>query len=667
VGRDTRTQLIALALMVFFLGASGVLAVGLTNSGGRNRLSYTDTPVEGQPPQVAAGIAMGAFRGLFVNMLWYRANQLKEDGRYHESMDLARAITELQPRFPQVWVFHAWNMAYNISVSTQTPEERWRWVNSGIHLLRDEGIPANPNDLLIHKELAWIFLHKVGGYMDDANLFYKKQLAAEWTMVLGPPPKPDPGDRDAAVSTKKYADWFRPVAEAPDDPREVLRREPSTAALVQHLRADANIEPNQDFVQIYAQAQAISLSPTRPLFEQQMNPTERTLIAMIADPQYAKAWAALMPYLRRKLLIEQYHMEPERMLRYTEEFGPLDWRHYGAHALYWGNRGVENALLRYTAENKRDFDFVNSGRIVIQSLQELWRSGDVYFDFLSYIRARGDVRLQASVYYRGAPHVHFIDSYGKHLDEYVKIAWSEWQKDQNGQSQRTRAYTLYSAGYENFVKDAIRFLYRRGEKARAAKMKDDLAVWPYHNRNDPDRLSLFSMSLDEFVKKELEDELTRPSVAREEVVGALEGAFVNGLLAGDDPLFHDQLEYAKMVHTYFMRQQVKGNAVDVNGSRMEFMDRDFRIVAGSEFASLITRVDLEDSEALYDKAPDTLRVFAYDILSETYKGFLDKLAEGGGHRTFTQTFPQPEGLEEFRAEVKARREQKLNRPNVEQK
>src|SRR5207253_542677 len=84
--------------------------------------------VEGQPPQVAVGIAMGAFRGLFVNILWIRANQLKEDGRYHESMDLARAITQLQPRFPQVWVFHAWNMAYNISVATQTPDERWRWV-----------------------------------------------------------------------------------------------------------------------------------------------------------------------------------------------------------------------------------------------------------------------------------------------------------------------------------------------------------------------------------------------------------------------------------------------------------------------------------------------------------------------------------------------------------
>ena len=31
-----------------------------------------------------------------------------------------------------------------------------------------EGIPANPNDMVLHKELAWIFLHKIGGYTDDA-------------------------------------------------------------------------------------------------------------------------------------------------------------------------------------------------------------------------------------------------------------------------------------------------------------------------------------------------------------------------------------------------------------------------------------------------------------------------------------------------------------------
>ena len=33
------------------------------------------------------------FRGVFVNWLWMRANELKEAGRYHESVELASAIT----------------------------------------------------------------------------------------------------------------------------------------------------------------------------------------------------------------------------------------------------------------------------------------------------------------------------------------------------------------------------------------------------------------------------------------------------------------------------------------------------------------------------------------------------------------------------------------------
>jgi len=163
--------------MIGFLAGSGVLSVRMTSVAGRAKLSYTDRAEEGQPPEVALGIAMGAFRGIFVNFLWMRANDLKQEGKFYEINDLVEAITRLQPRFSRVWVFHAWNMAYNISVSTQTRGERWEWVQKGVRLLRDRGIAQNPNDLLLHRELAWIFLHKIQGVTDDANRFYKNQMA----------------------------------------------------------------------------------------------------------------------------------------------------------------------------------------------------------------------------------------------------------------------------------------------------------------------------------------------------------------------------------------------------------------------------------------------------------------------------------------------------------
>lgn len=653
--RDTITQLIALLVLVASLTVSGGLAVELTASGGRNKLSYADTAEEGQPPQVAAGIAMGAFRGLFVNILWIRANALKEDGRFYEAIDLAKAITTLQPRFPQVWVFHAWNMAYNISVSTQTPEERWQWVTAGIRLLRDRGVPANPNDLLLHKELAWIFLHKIGGYLDDANLYYKRRLAEEWTEVLGPPPAPDPLDRDRAHATKKYVDWLRPIADAPSSPREVVAAEPSVRTLLERLKNEVGIEPDYNLVYAYAHFNAIANSGSRSLDEFRMNPQEKALLAAVSDPEMAKAWAALLAFLRQRILVDVYKMEPARMIRYTETYGPIDWRHHAAHGLYWSQRGVENALTRVNNENKRDFDFINSGRIVVQSLQELWRSGDLTFDFLAYVRNPNN----PAPFYRASPNIHFIDSYGEHLDKFVKLSWAD-RKD--------RVYSMYSAGYENFRKDAIRFLYRRGEKERARKMKEDLAHWHGQNLNATDeRTALFSMDLDDFVLKELEDQLTRPSVAREEVVGSIQGAFIQGLLAGDMDLFREQMQYAKMAHTYFFSRQGHKNALDPNEMRMAQMDPDFNMVAGQEFAALVSILDLDDAETVYDAAPNTIRVFGYDVLVQRYREGLDAAMKQTGGRTFDQRFPEPPGMAQHRAAMLEYEKKRGSMPGVELK
>src|SRR5438046_310198 len=125
--RETRVQLIAAACMLGFLGGGGVLATQIAASGGKDEPVDAATAEMGDPLQVALGVAIGAFRGLFVNYLWTRANDLKEEGKFYEAVDLAKTITKLQPHFPKVWQFHAWNLAYNISVSTNTPQERWNW------------------------------------------------------------------------------------------------------------------------------------------------------------------------------------------------------------------------------------------------------------------------------------------------------------------------------------------------------------------------------------------------------------------------------------------------------------------------------------------------------------------------------------------------------------
>jgi hypothetical protein len=116
--------------------------------------------------------------------LWIRANDLQEEGKYFEMMQLADWITKLQPRMTQVWTVQAWNMVYNISV--KFPEsDRWRWIKAGVELLRDEGLKYNPDNALIYRELAWFFQHKMGHYLDAAHVLYKQEWAREMMSVLG--------------------------------------------------------------------------------------------------------------------------------------------------------------------------------------------------------------------------------------------------------------------------------------------------------------------------------------------------------------------------------------------------------------------------------------------------------------------------------------------------
>jgi hypothetical protein len=654
--RDTVNQLIAVGVVAVSLLASSTLAVQLTASGSRARLGYTDTSVEGQPPQVALGIAMGAFRGIFVNFLWIRANQLKEDGRYYEAMDLSKAITALQPRFPQVWAFHAWNMAYNISVNSQTPQERWRWVSSGIDLLRSQGTVYNPNDLLVHKECAWIFLHKIGAYMDDANVYYKVQLAGEWSLVLGTPPLPDASYKDRDKAKAKFVEWLRPVVEAPDTVDGVVAANPLVGELLQKVRTETQFEPDWKLNQNCIVLQTIAASGQRVLLERTFAPRQKALMALLEDPAYASAWPPLLAHIRKRILVDEYHMEPERMMRLTQKYGPLDWRHWGAHGLYWATRGVENALTRVNMENRKDFDFLNTNRVAVQSLQDLWRTGDIYFDFMSYIMRPDD----AEVFLRFSPNVHFMDAYGENLHEFIESAYN-WGRKFEG---KQRAYSMLAAGYENFRKDAIRFLYRRGEVELAEKMKNELEVWPYRNMNDPERKDLFKLSIHDFVKKELEDQLTRPSVAREETVGALQGAYAS-LLSGSDEFFKSQFDYARMVHGFFFEKQARRTLVAFDKMRMEQMDSDFRIVAGSEFAMLMAMLDLKDAERLYDAAPGDLKPWAYDLITQRFKADLDEMAKAGG-RAFTAVFPEPEGMAEHRKMIQDLQKQRQT-PEVEMK
>ena len=179
-------KIVSLTLAAALLLGAGQAQKSLNRE--RNQLGLTQAAVlESAPPLLAfTTVALGGFRGLISNYLWIRANDLQLDDKFFEAAQLADWITDLEPHFTQVWLFQAWNMVYNISVKFKDFSDRWRWVERGIELLRDDGLRYNPNDVLIYRELSWFFQHKIGQNLDDANWYYKQQWAGEMTPFFGP-------------------------------------------------------------------------------------------------------------------------------------------------------------------------------------------------------------------------------------------------------------------------------------------------------------------------------------------------------------------------------------------------------------------------------------------------------------------------------------------------
>lgn len=662
--RLTSVRVAALVILLAAAVCSAALSVALVSSAGRAKLAYTDRAEEGQPPEVALGVALGAFRGIFVNFLWIRANDMKQDGRFFELIQLSEAITRLQPRFPRVWVFHAWNLAYNVSVSTQTREERWNWVEAGINLLRQRGIPANPNDLLLHKELAWIFLHKIQGVADDANRYYKMRMSEEWQTVLGLPPPPNPLQRSREAAIDRSADFLRPVAEAPRQLAEVIRLNPSVQTLIDRLRtqveepAAAGVDPLAtpqrllNLLRRYETIQALRRSSTAAGAKRSMGPRMRAMYDAVEDESLQSAWASYLPFVRRYLLERYYFMDVADMIRFVRKYGPIDWRHPAAHSLYWAAQGVERALLRVQERNEKDFDFVNSDRMVIQSVQELYRSGQIYFDYLSF-------NLGIDSMYLAMPDPSFAQTYADLAHEIAKRSWA----DDFGK----RAFTLYGAGYENFYIDVVLYFYRLGMTDLAEKYYRQIGTFEGMNLNDPERALRFSKPLSEFVEVELADRQKTPNVAVGEVTASLLGAFAAGLLGSDDELFRRQMDYAAKAHAFFMIQQRRATAVDAVNARMDVMEPDFRIHAGGVFAQFMSILTLDQAALVFKNAPDDLRRYAYDILQERFRDPENRDLAVNGDR-FDIVFGEPQGMAQHRAMIDAyRREKAARNLPIEQK
>jgi hypothetical protein len=537
-----------------------------------------DTP-ENIPPSLAfATIATGAFRGLVVDVLWMRADKLKDEGQFFDARQLAEWITILQPRFASVWEFHAWNMAYNISVAipANQPDQRWRWVRNGYELLRDEAIDKYKiKNITLYRELARIFQHKIGDVSDDAHKYYKLQLAMSMEPLLSSE------DNQLGSQDNRY---FEALAEAPVSLQEIVT-DPNVASLVKALKsADNTFSDDDEFVSNY-----LSLRQNSGRFNAAAGST-------INDFRGTDALKKFDLFAKARQLRKIWKLDPVLMRDLNKTYGPidfadpnthlpLDWRLPDSHAIYWGVKGLQIAAR----EQSREIGMTetNTDRIVGHSLQNLFRNGKMFIrDMKLQIPVEGSQESQTQIFKEVflRPDLRMFDSYNKSF-----LAVLEKYKDE-------KEGTLASLqnGHRNMLKNAVLSFYQSGHKLQAQKIYDQL-------RKLYD-LPEFKVPMVEFARKRYLEELETIGLndAKEQVVLLLRESFFLYAIR-DDETSSGREKLAEEIHNYYQKKYSDENRIDLPDLKVlqylalrDFLD-DRQYVPDLRL-SLLARIEVERPE-----------------------------------------------------------------------
>ena len=348
---------------IYLLAGLIVLAFALSMLQGRmNAIRYNDKltdvdPLDNAPPLVAfTSVALGGFRGLAADLLWLRSSAMQEEGKYFEMVQLADWIIKLQPRNTSSHAFLAWNMAYNISVTFTAFEDRWRWVKRGIELIRDEGLALNPGDPELFRQLGWIYQHKMGKDLDDANRYYKTEFAKEMIRLFAD----YYGRWDELINAPTNEEKLRAALNGSNELWRIINK-----------YGYANFET---FEQRFRELAVIPEDVKKELDE--LNITDTVEIC-----------------LRYRWMTQKYRLEPAFLKKLNAIFGELDYRLPEAHAIYWAEKGREQ-----WNEEKDKFKKLSCDRMIFQSLSAAFATGRlVYLKKLEHLEMTPNIKLVDAV------------------------------------------------------------------------------------------------------------------------------------------------------------------------------------------------------------------------------------------------------------------------------
>ena len=472
----------------------------------RNDLGINDTQdiKDKSPSVVFTTVALGSFRGFIANLLFLRSQRMQDERRYYEVHQLAKWIRNLQPKFTGAIAFMAWNMSYNISVTYDTPQERWVWVRKGLDMYLD-AIKNHSGDPKLYWEFGWLFQHKMGMNLDDANRLYKQQWALLMMSLLSQDPDLEklatvtrnPGILHAKLSRMgfneftqlldalkmSYMDLATHVMnseknELPEKVRKYLKKEEWQKEIVKFILQCERFRHDEKTL-IYLLEGIIDLPKTIKEtdkewsfeeFEKRFQELGRIPIVfsdrIVLDKKVKDQVLDIIDsFMRDRWAWDEYRLDTRKMLKINQEYGNLDWRVAETHAIYWAKIGLE-----------KDPNNVQCRRMVTQAMKDVVDRGKLLY-FSSDTHKNIDWTYNISM----------IDKASEVLEKEI----AELPEDKR---------STFITGYENFLKDAIVALYVNNQKKKAKLYMDIL------KKRQPNNTKL-KKPLERYVMEELTEDL----------------------------------------------------------------------------------------------------------------------------------------------------------------
>ncbi|MEA2011616.1 MAG: hypothetical protein U9O87_00815 [Verrucomicrobiota bacterium] len=288
--------------------------------------------IENVPPSLALiTFAVGPLRGIIVDFLWWRAIDLQDKGEFFEAIQLADWITKLQPQFESIWAYQGWNLAYNVAYEFPEKEDRWKWIMSGLQLMRDEGLTYNPDSSAIKNEISRIFYDKIGGVIDPGGEYFREEWAKKMVHYF------ETGTREELIK----------LSEAPLNKKELF--------LDEKIKKIVDTAENEE----------ISFAK---LLEEAVHLHETELHILKHHHEIA---LKLKYYSKARKIRDELKMAPKRILQLDREYGPFDWRVHHAHAVYWAAKGTYEEFVSRG---------LNYAPVIRQSMIASFRNGRLFYD-----------------------------------------------------------------------------------------------------------------------------------------------------------------------------------------------------------------------------------------------------------------------------------------------